>query len=653
MLGAPLQFFPALGTKELDDLVDAYVPGAASLKEKRATVSVDFFDYTQVTGQTFKFYPVPGMYAGVSDSPSTTPLQTPVTASPVGASSVTSTWDWSSVAAAPTPASTSSSKPRSRASPKKDCASLPRQSPADVSHIPGMKILTKDGLDVTNAASRGCKTKEQRDHAHLMRIIKACESCRKKKVKCDPSHKRRAPSSAAQSQSRQPAAKSGKKVKASPVQHHTPAIALPEPPVADDIMQDSLLAPLDLGDMPEFSDFNSLDLFGPLEIQNEYAWQEELWKDFVHHPPAVAQPELDLFDSDSQGLSATQDWSSSSTPASPFIPDDQLFTQAFAANSASDVSDQAVSTSIESISPLESPVDASMGVSSTQEDVPMWYSAGVLDRHWRRHRDAAGMAITPVGSDALEIGSHADSSGSDMPASSLESASPNETELHNSRALGALERQQRTLPDTDFLAATGHTTVGASVSSRPLVHSHVRSRQESDTNQSSESEAGENDRHATLCETQPHISPSSSSPLPSDLEDTALRPPRTSGSACELFAGYEAPETPQRIPGGIASVVTSPTVVSGSGDSRSQQSPMSGTLLSGPHGLLQSRSNTCSPLLSVVSMSLTVGIKSLRKNGEKKEKKGKKGLDLWMAAGFAALIPLAALASSSFGSSFC
>lgn len=60
----------------------------------------------------------------------------------------------------------------------------------DFSHLPGMKILTRDGRDVTNSASRGCKTKEQRDHAHLMRIIKACDSCRRKKIRCDPSHKR-------------------------------------------------------------------------------------------------------------------------------------------------------------------------------------------------------------------------------------------------------------------------------------------------------------------------------------------------------------------------------------------------------------------------------------------------------------------------------
>jgi hypothetical protein len=78
-----------------------------------------------------------------------------------------------------------------RSSPK----STASQQPADFSNLPGMKIMTKDGRDVTNSASRGSKTKEQRDHAHLMRIIKACESCKKKKIRCDPSHKKRGVSS--------------------------------------------------------------------------------------------------------------------------------------------------------------------------------------------------------------------------------------------------------------------------------------------------------------------------------------------------------------------------------------------------------------------------------------------------------------------------
>jgi hypothetical protein len=49
--------------------------------------------------------------------------------------------------------------------------------------LPGFSIMTKDGIDVTNSAGRGTKTKEQREHAHLMRIMKACDACKKKKIR--------------------------------------------------------------------------------------------------------------------------------------------------------------------------------------------------------------------------------------------------------------------------------------------------------------------------------------------------------------------------------------------------------------------------------------------------------------------------------------
>jgi len=49
--------------------------------------------------------------------------------------------------------------------------------------IPGFQIMTKDGVDVTSSAGRGTKTKEQREHAHLMRIMKACDACKKKKIR--------------------------------------------------------------------------------------------------------------------------------------------------------------------------------------------------------------------------------------------------------------------------------------------------------------------------------------------------------------------------------------------------------------------------------------------------------------------------------------
>ncbi|RGP67896.1 hypothetical protein FLONG3_8364 [Fusarium longipes] len=179
-LGAQLQFFPAIGTRELDELVNAYIPGPASIQEKRATVSLDYLEYAHLTGQTFKFYPVYTLSTSVESPVGASPLQDSGYGS-FNTSPVTSNWDWSHI-------NTTSSR---RSSPK----STASQQPADFSNLPGMKIMTKDGRDVTNSASRGSKTKEQRDHAHLMRIIKACESCKKKKIRCDPSHKKRGVSS--------------------------------------------------------------------------------------------------------------------------------------------------------------------------------------------------------------------------------------------------------------------------------------------------------------------------------------------------------------------------------------------------------------------------------------------------------------------------
>ncbi|KAG9254003.1 uncharacterized protein F5Z01DRAFT_111142 [Emericellopsis atlantica] len=191
-LGAPLQFIPALGTQELDDMVSMYVPGSAPLSDKRATISVDFLEYAQVTGQAFKFYVVPGY---VATSPAESPTTASLSASSINASPVTSNWDWSSVTGGPSRPAVASRKASSSASSRRPAATT-----SDFSHLPGMKILTKDGLDVTNDAARGSKTKEQRDHAHLMRVIKACDSCRRKKVRCDPSHKKRAATTASPSQ---------------------------------------------------------------------------------------------------------------------------------------------------------------------------------------------------------------------------------------------------------------------------------------------------------------------------------------------------------------------------------------------------------------------------------------------------------------------
>ncbi|KAG8166596.1 hypothetical protein KVR01_002285 [Diaporthe batatas] len=204
-LGSPLQFLPAVGSKELEQLVGAYLPGPGSAQEKRAAISMDFFEHSRQTGENFKYYAVVTPAATPESAYNVSPVMSDLSfySSPSQASTP-------AVAPAPTKSRAASQKPKTSASA------------ADFSHLPGMKILTADGQDVTNSVSRGCKSKEQRDHAHLMRILKACDACKKKKVKCDPSHKKR-PASQVESRSEaaKPAKKSRKAAAPSPKAHST------------------------------------------------------------------------------------------------------------------------------------------------------------------------------------------------------------------------------------------------------------------------------------------------------------------------------------------------------------------------------------------------------------------------------------------------
>ncbi|KAJ4402153.1 hypothetical protein N0V85_005365 [Neurospora sp. IMI 360204] len=203
-LGDALTWLPAMGTPELDEMINAFIPGPASIKDKRAHISMDFLSYSQRTGFNFKFYPVPSTsFASASTASPASSSQfvdsgyaSSFNVSPVISDS--SAWT-QSPASFTSPASfddaTRIVKARSSTSAtKKLTAPSSRQQPVDFANHPGMRIMTKDGRDVTNSASRGCKTKQQRDHAHLMRIIKACDACKKRKVRCDPSHKKRSAS---------------------------------------------------------------------------------------------------------------------------------------------------------------------------------------------------------------------------------------------------------------------------------------------------------------------------------------------------------------------------------------------------------------------------------------------------------------------------
>lgn len=177
-LGAPLQFQPALGSQALDSLIEAFVNGSASKADKLAQITLDFFNNATVdltTGALVRSYkvPVPQTFeqSPTQSQSSDSPLWTP---SPASMSSVA--FGDSEYATMGTPP-TRNRGSRVTKKPRKETKKA-----AEV-RLPGFSIMTKDGVDVTSSAGRGTKTKEQREHAHLMRIMKACDACKKKKVR--------------------------------------------------------------------------------------------------------------------------------------------------------------------------------------------------------------------------------------------------------------------------------------------------------------------------------------------------------------------------------------------------------------------------------------------------------------------------------------
>jgi hypothetical protein len=170
-LGSPLQFEPALGSKELDNLINNYVPGSAMPQQKRARVVLEFLNSVDALSYTHPVsirYHVPQIL-----TPHLMPshLSMPSMTTPSSGAS----YNFSAVKeeTLTTSKSTGSLK-RSR-----EEAAPPNASSAK--RLPGFSIMTKDGIDITDLASRGPKSKEQRDHAALMRKLKACAACKKSK----------------------------------------------------------------------------------------------------------------------------------------------------------------------------------------------------------------------------------------------------------------------------------------------------------------------------------------------------------------------------------------------------------------------------------------------------------------------------------------
>ncbi|KAH7029421.1 uncharacterized protein B0I36DRAFT_132471 [Microdochium trichocladiopsis] len=286
-LGAMLEFFPAMGSQQLDEMIDAYVPGNLSILDKRTAVTMEFFEHSMATGELFKFFMVTP--ATVAESPASS-LQDSGYGSAF-ASPVVSEPRWS----ASTSKKARIGNARSAATPT-----------ADFSHIPGMKIMTRDGQDVTNAASRGCKTKEQRDHAHLMRIMKACESCKKKKVRCDPSHKRAAIPAVSDSKVKKASKKSASSSR---------TIAASVPPIttahtAFNASVDTFMPSFDVAEQDSWEQFVTYDVDDFVAAPGL-----DVNYDFFYDPAGHFSPSASFASSLNSGSS-----SSSASPSQPFTP---------------------------------------------------------------------------------------------------------------------------------------------------------------------------------------------------------------------------------------------------------------------------------------------------------------------------------------------
>lgn len=174
-LGAPLQFQPALGSQELEELIDIYVIGTASKQDKLSNVTIDFYNNATVdlnTGALVRRYEVfPSTWQQSPTQSQSSGFSPPIFTPSPGSSATFGDSGYGSISLTPPNRNRVSKKPKKES--KKD---------AEI-RLPGFSIMTKDGVDVTSTAGRGTKTKEQREHAHLMRIMKACADCKRKKIR--------------------------------------------------------------------------------------------------------------------------------------------------------------------------------------------------------------------------------------------------------------------------------------------------------------------------------------------------------------------------------------------------------------------------------------------------------------------------------------
>jgi len=175
-LGSPLQFTPASGTKELDDLISRYIPGHLPIQQKRAQVALEFFNHVDASPShpVSRVYHVPAKMTVHTQQQQ----QPPALLSSFSSSSESLSSFASSNMSTPVSSQSSGSKrARDESSPPSATGSK---------RLPGFSIMTRDGVDITEYASRGPKTKAQRDHAALMRKLKACPACKRSKQRVRP-----------------------------------------------------------------------------------------------------------------------------------------------------------------------------------------------------------------------------------------------------------------------------------------------------------------------------------------------------------------------------------------------------------------------------------------------------------------------------------
>jgi hypothetical protein len=166
-LGSPLQFEPALGSQELDNLINNYVPGSAMPQQKRAQVVLEFLNSIDALSYSHPVsirYHVPQIL-----TPQTMPRHSSMPS--LNAPSPKKS----------TPREETLNTSQSTPSLKRSRDEVTPPNAASAKRLPGFSIMTRDGVDITDLASRGPKTKEQRDHAALMRRLKACAACKKSK----------------------------------------------------------------------------------------------------------------------------------------------------------------------------------------------------------------------------------------------------------------------------------------------------------------------------------------------------------------------------------------------------------------------------------------------------------------------------------------